>query len=60
MTAGKLGTSVDVAALDASVATYLLLQYGCPVETLRRALMRNANGSAGSPLAHIDPLDGAP
>lgn len=53
MSAGKLGTSADVAARDASVATSLLLQHGCPVETLRKALMRNVDGTAGSPLARV-------
>jgi len=39
-------------ARDAAVAASLLLQHGCPVDTLRRALMRNADGSASGPLAH--------
>ena len=58
ISAGKLGTSV--AARDASVATSLPLQYGCAVETLRKALMRNVDGSVGSSLARaLDILDGA-
>ena len=45
--------SVDAfeAARDAAVAASLLLQHGCPVETLRRALTRNADSSASGPLA---------
>jgi hypothetical protein len=30
----------------------LLLQHGCSVSTLRRALTRNGDGSASGPLAH--------
>ena len=37
---------------DAALAASLLLQHGCPVETLRRALTRNGDGSASGPLAH--------
>ena len=47
----KHGTAVDTNARDASVAASLLLQHGYPVETLRRALMSNADGSASGPLA---------
>src|SRR5262245_47368945 len=47
----KHGTAVDVNARDSAVAASLLLQHGCPIETLRRALTRNADGSASGPLA---------
>jgi hypothetical protein len=47
----KPGTAVDTNARDAAVAASLLLQHGCPVETLRRALTRNGDGSASGPLA---------
>jgi hypothetical protein len=47
----KHGTAIDVNARDAAVAASLLLQHGCPLETLRRALTRNADGSASGPLA---------
>jgi hypothetical protein len=47
----KHGTAVDVNARDAAVAASLLFQYGCPLNTLRRALTRNADGSASGPLA---------
>jgi ribonucleoside-diphosphate reductase alpha chain len=47
----KHGTAVDVNARDAAVAASLLLQHGCPIETLRRALTRNVDGSASGPLA---------
>jgi ribonucleoside-diphosphate reductase alpha chain len=51
LNAAKHGTAVDVHARDAAVAASLLLQHGCPVETLSRALTRNVDGSASGPLA---------
>ena len=51
LSTAKHGTAVDVNARDAAVAASLLLQHGCPIETLRRALTRNADGSASGPLA---------
>ena len=47
----KQGTAIDVNARDAAVATSLLLQHGCSVDTLRQALTRNSDGSASGPLA---------
>ena len=49
----KHGTAIDVNARDAAVAASLLLQHGCPLETLRHALTRNADGSASGPLARV-------
>ncbi len=51
LSAHKHGTAVDVNARDAAVAASLLLQYGCPAETLCLALTRNSDGSASGPLA---------
>ena len=51
LTTAKHGTAVDVNARDAAVATSLLLQHGCHVDTLRRALTRNSDDSASGPLA---------
>jgi hypothetical protein len=34
----------------ASVAASLAFQYGCPLEVLRKALLRDAQGRASSPL----------
>jgi ribonucleoside-diphosphate reductase alpha chain len=48
----KQGTAVDVNARDAAVAASLLLQHGCPLDTLRQALTRNGDGSGSGPLAH--------
>lgn len=47
----KHGTAVDVNARDAAVAASLLLQHGCHLDTLRKALTRNTDGSASGPLA---------
>src|ERR1700730_19397896 len=47
----KHGTAIDTNARDAAVAASLLLQYGCPAETLSHALTRNSDGSASGPLA---------
>jgi hypothetical protein len=38
---------------DAAIAASPLLQHGCELETLRRALTRNGDGSASGPLAHV-------
>jgi hypothetical protein len=52
LTTAKHGTLLDTNARDAAIAASLLLQHGCPVETLRRALTRNGDGSASGLLAH--------
>jgi hypothetical protein len=57
----KHGTAVDTNARDAAVAASLLLQHGCAVETLQRALTRNGDGSASGPLARaLDLLAASP
>ena len=53
LTTAKRGTVLDTNARDAAIAASLLLQHGCPVDTLRRALTRNGDGSASGPLAHV-------
>jgi hypothetical protein len=53
LTTAKHGTVLDVNARDAAIIASLLLQHGCPLETLRRALTRNGDGCAGGPLAHV-------
>jgi len=49
----RQGSLVDINARDAAIAASLLFQHGCPVETLRRALTRNGDGTASGPLAHV-------
>ena len=51
LSTSKHGTAVDVNARDAAIAASLLLQHGCHVDTLRKALTRNSDGSASGPLA---------
>jgi hypothetical protein len=58
--AHKHGTAVDVSARDAAVAASLLLQHRCHVDTLRKALTRNSDGSASGPLARALDLLGRP
>jgi hypothetical protein len=40
----RCGTAADAAARDASIAASLALQFGCPLETLRHAVTRDADG----------------
>jgi hypothetical protein len=53
----KAGNASDVAARDAGILVSLCLQHGCSVETIARAMSRNADGSAsgviGAVLDHI-------
>jgi hypothetical protein len=39
-----------IMASDAAIAASLALQFGCPVEVLRKALSRDARGNASSPI----------
>jgi len=43
----------DRHSIDAAIAASLLLQHGCPVETMCRVLTRNGDGTALGPLAHV-------
>jgi hypothetical protein len=46
----KCGTDTDTAAKDAAIVASIALQSGAQLETIRRALTRNRNGSATGPL----------
>ena len=46
----KPSSQSDCNARDAAVAASLALQFGCPLEALRRAVLRDANGQASTPL----------
>jgi ribonucleoside-diphosphate reductase alpha chain len=46
----KPGSQSDSNARDAAVAASLALQFGCPLDVLRRALLRDAQGRASTPL----------
>jgi hypothetical protein len=49
----KAGNASDVAARDAGILVSLLLQYGCPVGTISRALSRNSDGSASGVIGAV-------
>jgi hypothetical protein len=58
LNAPKTGTAAAVNAQDAAIAASLLFQFGCPVEVLRRAVTRDADGRPSSALgAALDILD---
>ena len=46
----KPSSQSDINARDSAVAASLALQYGCPLDVLRGAVLRNAHGEASSPL----------
>jgi hypothetical protein len=56
----KSNSAADANARDAAVAASLALQFGCPLETLRRALLRDSRGNPSTPLgAAVDAITGA-
>ena len=46
----KSGSHSDANARDAAVAASLAIQFGCPLETLRHALLRDSHGQPSTPL----------
>jgi ribonucleoside-diphosphate reductase alpha chain len=53
----KPGSQSDANARDAAVAASLALQFGCPLEILQRALLRDARGNPSTPLgAAVDAI----
>jgi ribonucleoside-diphosphate reductase alpha chain len=46
----KAGSQSDGNARESAIAASLALQFGCPSETLRGAVLRNPNGSPCTPL----------
>jgi ribonucleoside-diphosphate reductase alpha chain len=47
---GRAGSDVDAAAKDSAVVCSIALQHGTPIETIRKALLRDPRGVAASPL----------
>jgi hypothetical protein len=47
----KAGSMAGINAQDAAVVCSLALQYGVPVEVIKRALMRDSQGRGSGPLA---------
>jgi hypothetical protein len=57
----KCGSHSDSAAKDAAVVCSIALQHGVPVDVIRHALLRDAQGRASSPLGcALDLIAGAP
>ena len=53
----KPGSQSDTNARDAAVAASLALQYGCPIEVLQKALLRDAHDRPSTPLgAAVDAI----
>jgi ribonucleoside-diphosphate reductase alpha chain len=46
----KAGSMAGINAQDAAVVCSIALQYGVPVEVIRKALMRDSQGRASGPL----------
>jgi hypothetical protein len=46
----KVGSHADTAAKDSAVVASIALQYGVPLEIIRRALMRDGQGRPSGPL----------
>jgi ribonucleoside-diphosphate reductase alpha chain len=44
-TGSKLNSTADINAQDAAVAASIAIQYGCPVDVLRKAMKRKEDGS---------------
>jgi hypothetical protein len=49
----KAGNASDVAARDAGILVSLLLQHGCPLETIAHALSRNSDGTASGVIGAV-------
>jgi hypothetical protein len=47
---GKTGSTADAIAKDSAVVASIALQYGVPLEVIRRALLRGLQGRVSGPL----------
>src|SRR5450755_1560452 len=52
----KVGSTAEANAQDAAIVASLALQHGCPLETVRHALVRGA-GSGGPLAALLDEVE---
>jgi ribonucleoside-diphosphate reductase alpha chain len=48
----KAGSDSDSNAREAAIMCSIALQYGAPIDVLRKAALRNANNTASTPLGH--------
>jgi hypothetical protein len=56
----KANSASDIAAKDSAVVCSLALQYGVPLNVIRKALLRDSQGKAASPLGvALDTIAGA-
>src|SRR5262245_48944975 len=46
----RAGSGAGIMASDSAIAASLALQYGCPLDVLRKALSRDSRGNASGPL----------
>jgi len=53
ITGPKSGSDLAAVIHDTAVALSIAAQYGVPLEEIRRASMRNADGSPGSPIGAV-------
>jgi hypothetical protein len=57
----KATSAAGIMGSDAAIAASLTLQFGCPAETLRKALCRDVRGTASGPLGvALDAVAGRP
>lgn len=49
----KAGSDSDVIARDSAVVCSIALQYGVPIDVIRRALMRDSQGRPNGPLGLV-------
>jgi hypothetical protein len=49
----KAGSMAGILASDSAVLCSIALQYGAPLEVIRRALMRDPQGKASGPLGVV-------
>lgn len=54
--AQKPNSQTDLLASDGAITLSLLLQHGCPIETIHHAMKRNPDGSPSSPLGRAAAL----
>ncbi|MBV8112332.1 MAG: hypothetical protein JO012_21470 [Hyphomicrobiales bacterium] len=50
---GKAGSDSDSAAKDSAVVASIGLQFGVPLDVIRKALLRDSRGVASSPLGCV-------
>ena len=50
---GRSGSAIEAVARDAAILASICLQHGASSDTIRHALTRNSDGSAGGPLGAL-------